>query len=80
MRKWLSLQLHWLAVRVYSSEHAEIVVVQDEWGITRCRFELKADEMHGVAQTFSQLPMGWQYLVEGNTHDFNRSDQNPYRY
>src|SRR6184192_772285 len=48
VRKALAHQLHRLAERIDHENRTETVLVEDEYGICRCKFEIKGDDFHGV--------------------------------
>lgn len=74
MRTLLAHLLHRLAEWVHPADHQEIIEVQDDYGIVRCRVQVVGDDRHGIDTAFVRLPTGWDCHVEGNTHDFSRSD------
>lgn len=59
MRRLLAHMLHRLAARIYNDSHHETLTIIDEWGITRCRVDVSADDSHGIESEFDQLPQGW---------------------
>lgn len=80
MRQWIAACLREIAERIHNDDHSESVEIIDEYGVCRCFVELKADHAHGVNATFSELPTGWHFAVEGNQNAIRRPDPDRYRH
>lgn len=76
MRRRLAHALHRLAVRVWDDECIETIEVIDEYGVCRCRVEVRGNDFHGVGMAYELLPQGWT-LGEQNV---GRSDTYRHQY
>lgn len=65
MRRALAILLHRLADFIYNDDFREAVVIVDEYGISRCHVDVRADDSHGVDGATAQLPVGWELTVTG---------------
>lgn len=65
MRRALAALLHRFADRIYNDDFNIEVEIVDEYGISRCRVDVRADDSHGVDGATAQLPVGWELTVSG---------------
>lgn len=59
MRRAVAHLLHRLAHSIYNDDRQQWLVITDEYGLSRCRIEVSADDSHGIESEADELPDGW---------------------